>query len=414
MEYDLTFQDYGARVREFIQRTAERCHDAPLTDQTDVEFNELAQSLFALQFAQNAPYRRFCQARKVVPESVSTWTQVPPVPASAFKELEMSSLSPHERTTVFYSSGTTDDRPSRHFHNAESLALYEASLIPWFRRHVFAGAEKVGQAFHLVHPDLSDKIDGPRERPALLCILTPPPADAPHSSLVHMFETVRREFGTTGSVFTGAVSDGVWILDLTQTVSTLHQAVSINRPIAILGTAFSFVHLLDHCSARGIRFALPSGSRALETGGYKGRSRSLSKKELHEFIADFLGLPASHIVREYGMTELSSQAYDQTVPSCELRVPGSRGETLAGTPNTQHARRVFRFPAWARVQISSPETGREVTEGETGLIRVYDLANVRSVMAIQTEDLGIRRGNGFELLGRAAAAEPRGCSLMTA
>ena len=67
-----------------------------------------------------------------------------------------------------------------------------------------------------------------------------------------------------------------------------------------------------------------------------------------------------------------------------------------------------------RVQIISPETGREVNEDETGLIRVFDLANVRSVMAIQTEDLGVRRGAGFELLGRARQAEPRGCSLMVA
>jgi hypothetical protein len=66
-----------------------------------------------------------------------------------------------------------------------------------------------------------------------------------------------------------------------------------------------------------------------------------------------------------------------------------------------------------RVQIISPETGYEVADGETGLIRVFDLANVFSVMAIQTEDLGIRRGNGFELLGRAQLAEPRGCSLMS-
>jgi hypothetical protein len=66
------------------------------------------------------------------------------------------------------------------------------------------------------------------------------------------------------------------------------------------------------------------------------------------------------------------------------------------------------------VQIISPETGREVAEGETGLIRVFDLANAFSVMAIQTEDLAVRRGDGFELLGRAQVAEPRGCSLMTA
>jgi hypothetical protein len=92
------------------------------------------------------------------------------------------------------------------------------------------------------------------------------------------------------------------------------------------------------------------------------------------------------------MSELSSQAYDHQP---------SGGE------------RVFHFPLWARARIVSPETGREVGEGETGLIRIFDLANVRSVMAIQTEDLGVRCGDGFELIGRAAQAEPRGCSLMS-
>ena len=80
---------------------------------------------------------------------------------------------------------------------------------------------------------------------------------------------------------------------------------------------------------------------------------------------------------------------------------------------TRHSSRHFHFPPWARVQIISPETGREVADGETGLIRIFDLANVFSVAAIQTEDLGIRRGDGFELIGRAQLAEPRGCSLMT-
>src|SRR5437667_12866704 len=100
------------------------------------------------------------------------------------------------------------------------------------------------------------------------------------------------------------------------------------------------------------------------------------------------------------MSELSSQAYDRA-PDLGLRLtPGSASP------------RPFFFPPWARAQIVSPDTGREVGEDETGLIRVFDLANVFSVMAIQTEDLGIRRANGFELLGRFALAEPRGCSLM--
>jgi hypothetical protein len=62
--------------------------------------------------------------------------------------------------------------------------------------------------------------------------------------------------------------------------------------------------------------------------------------------------------------------------------------------------------------VISPETGLEVAEGEAGLIRVYDLANVASVLAVQTEDLGVRRGDGFELMGRVPDAPVRGCSLL--
>jgi hypothetical protein len=47
------------------------------------------------------------------------------------------------------------------------------------------------------------------------------------------------------------------------------------------------------------------------------------------------------------------------------------------------------------------------------LVRVLDLANVASAVAVQTEDLALRRGDGFELLGRSTDAEPRGCSLMS-
>ena len=118
---------------------------------------------------------------------------------------------------------------------------------------------------------------------------------------------------------------------------------------------------------------------------------------MHQLITGLLGVPPSYIVREFGMSELSSQAYDH----------------IAGAePNAEHAPFIYHFPPWTRVRIVSPENGQEVDEGETGLIRVYDLANVCSVLAVQTEDLGVRRADGFELIGRATSAEPRGCSLM--
>jgi hypothetical protein len=130
----------------------------------------------------------------------------------------------------------------------------------------------------------------------------------------------------------------------------------------------------------------------METGGYKGRSRTMPRAELHGLLQRHLGLDAAAIVCEYGMCELSSQAYD----------------TVAGAWGP----RSFHFPPWARVRILSPETGAEIPAGEPGLVCICDLANAWSVAAIQTADLGVARGEGFELLGRAERAEPRGCSLM--
>src|SRR5688572_3687653 len=132
-----------------------------------------------------------------------------------------------------------------------------------------------------------------------------------------------------------------------------------NRTLIIVGTAFNFVHLLDHFAANNMRYRLARGSRVLETGGYKGQSREVPREELHALITKHLGIPRENIVTEYGMSELSSQAYDRVI-------------------GVAPSERVFHFPPWCRAQVISPETGGEVSEGETGLLRLFDLANVRS------------------------------------
>jgi len=279
--------------------------------------------------------------------------------------------------------------------------VYEASLLKWFGAHF--GLRAAGGDSGEGEPSRGEGLETGDLR---FEILTPPPEQAPHSSLVHMFETVRREVGSAGSRFVGRVEgDGAWALELDAAVEMLREASGTGQRLLLLGTAFSYVHLLDYLAEAGMRFELAAGSGALETGGYKGRSRSVPKAELHRLIGERLDIPGNQIVCEYGMSELSSQAYDTALGSSRLLPWASRV--------THHASRTFHFPPWARVQIVSPETGREVGEGETGLIRVVDLANVFSVMAIQTEDLGIRRSQGFALAGRAVLAEPRGCSLMS-
>jgi hypothetical protein len=367
------------RMNKELSNFAARLRESIASGFQNENFEALALELFALQFKHNSPYRKICEARKLTPQMIEHWTQIPFVPTSAFKELELTSLAPNERAAVFHSSGTTGQKSSRHFHCAESLAVYEASLWKWFEQGVFSNSKLKTQNLKLI-------------------CLTPPPEQAPHSSLVHMFEIVRQKTGRTSvpasrAEFLGKLAAaGTWTLDFDAALKTLRESVEQNRPLILLGTAFSFVHLMDFLAENNLQFHLPENSRIMETGGYKNRSRILTKIELHSLISEQLGISPEKIICEYGMSELSSQAYD----------------------SIQNLERQFRFPPWVRAQIISPETGREVFDGETGLIRIFDLANVFSVATIQTEDLAIRRGDGFELIGRAQLAEPRGCSLMTA
>jgi hypothetical protein len=231
-----------------------------------------------------------------------------------------------------------------------------------------------------------------------MLVLTPETEAAPHSSLVHMFQAVRSRFGSSHSSFVGTLDPSQnWTIDFEKALKALQEAVQRDRPILILGTAFLYVNLLDELATREFTLNLPPGSRAMETGGYKGRSRTLPKAELHKLIRKRLRI--TDVICEYGMSELSSQAY--MLPEPAESTPRMRTEVG------------LRFPPWARAQIISPETGRAAGNDEPGLIRVFDLANVYSVLSIQTEDLGIGNSKGFELLGRATEAEPRGCSLLS-
>jgi hypothetical protein len=132
----------------------------------------------------------------------------------------------------------------------------------------------------------------------------------------------------------------------------------------------------------------------MDTGGFKGRSREVTREELYGGLEERLGIHAAWCVDEYGMTELSSQFYDG--------VAGS-----AGPP----ADRVHRGPGWVRTVATDPETLRPLPHGSVGVLRHHDLANLHSVAAIQTADLGVTAEDGFRVLGRAAGAGPRGCSL---
>jgi acyl-CoA synthetase (AMP-forming)/AMP-acid ligase II len=168
-------------------------------------------------------------------------------------------------------------------------------------------------------------------------------------------------------------------------------------PVLLMGASFAFVHVFD--ALRDERLVLPPDSRIMHTGGFKGRSREVAPDELRARMATTFGVAESAVVGEYGMTELSSQLYEGTLRA-------ARG---AATPSARHG--VFVAPPWLRVAAADPDTLEPLPEGEIGILRFEDLANVDSALIVQTADRGRCGVSTVELLGRSPGAVPRGCSL---
>lgn len=345
---------------------------------SDDKFNELAMKIFAYQFKRNKPYRNFCLRRGKNPETVSHWSEIPPVPTQAFKLLELVCEPTELAEAVFFSSGTTQGgMRSKHF--VFNLRLYEASVLRWFEPHLL-----------------------PERRSLPIAVLFPPTQELPNSSLGHMLATIMNECGMKGSETTLAsnwfIRNGKLLAD--ELANWLKRAEANGEPVMLLGTSFSFLHFLDWCLVNKLSFSLPVGSRLMDTGGFKGSSREVSRDELYRLYEQVFGIPSEWCINEYGMAELSSQFYDGVV-----------GKPYFATGESS-PQRLHKPPHWVKTKVLEPETLEEVSDGEVGLLCHYDLANRGSVMAVLTEDLGIKLKSNFVLLGRAKSSESRGCSVL--
>jgi hypothetical protein len=334
----------------------------------DVAFTALALRLFAYQYAANIPYHKYCQRRGATPQTVQHWRDIPAVPIGAFKELTLSCIPPEQAEAVWMSSGTTNrDRRSKHYQ--ARLALYNASMLSNFAAHLLPDAARLP-----------------------MLVLNPPRTVLPNSSLAHYLHLVLETYGAPGSDF-------IWDtqgLDVDKLTTVLRRCEVSARPVCLLGTSFAFVHALDALVARQQTFALPPGSRIMDTGGFKGQSRELTRDELYGLFTASFGVPETFCVNMYGMSEFSSQFLDNT-----LRYAHQGWQAPLAKDN----------PPWTRTLVVDPETLTPVPRGQRGLLRHHDLANRSSVVAILTEDVGVEVDGGFVLLGRAQDSEVRGCSV---
>ena len=333
-------------------------------------FDELAMRVFARQYASNAPYRAFCDAAGAPPQAVRSWRDVPAYPTDAFKSDVVASFPLEEAVLANITSGTTSpNQRGRIFRDEDG------------KRLIFTANRVMTGAF--LFPDFSE---GQRCR---LLLMTPGPDLAPSMGMAIGMDQTRRAFGTDDSVFLVGRSG----VDVRALVDALERSQSTDVPVALVGSTSAFVYFFNACRRKSRRFALPAGSRICDGGGYRGRFGVVTRDDFYRLAAGVLGVPETHCINTLGMAESATNYFDSTLRDAHGQRDGARRKVA---------------PPWTRVRAVDPSTGAVLAPGEVGLLQHYDLANLPTVLGVQTDNLGYTDGeDGFEIIGRAKVVDGR-------
>lgn len=304
-------------------------------------FERAALKLFRFQAAACPPYREYLGRIGVRPAEVATLREVPFLPIELFKSHDVYCEGP-EPEAVFTSSATTGMTPSHHM--MRSLALYEEAFRGAFR--TFYGEPSHWSLYALLPNYLRRK----------------------GSSLVYMADRLIADCG----------SGGFYLDDYD---ALLRDMTADPKPKILLGVSYALWDLAERYAPK------LHDTVVMETGGMKGYREELPKETFHRILCEAFGVGAIH--SEYGMAELTSQAY-------------SRGGNR------------FRCPAWMKVicrDVNDPFA--LLPPGSRGGLNIVDLANRWSCAFLQTQDVGRVDADGsFVVEGRIDHAEIRGCNLL--
>lgn len=297
--------------------------------------------LFRFQAERCGVYREYLAEIGVDPAAVRRVDEIPMLPIEFFKWRDVY-CGDTEPQIVFTSSNTGQSVASHHM--MASTALYEAAFTAAFER--FYGNPARWSLYGLLPNYLQ------REG----------------SSLVYM---VDRLIGRCGS-------GGFYLDDYERLLADM---AADPKPKILLGVSYALWDLAERHAPK-LRDTV-----VMETGGMKGYREEIPKEEFHRILCDAFGVREIH--SEYGMAELTSQAYSQG---------GNR----------------FRCPAWMRVTVRDVNDPFDLLPpGSRGGLNIADLANRWSCAFIQTQDVGRVEADGsFLVEGRIDHSDIRGCNLL--
>lgn len=328
-------------------------------------FEDLLREIVSYQGRHNPQLAAFWKGRGFDSARFTSCSQIPAVPTDVFRHMPLVS-NEAPSAGVFRTSGTTSGARGEHFFL--STHAYDAGALRHFQDAVIGKNQRI----HLISVAFDAKTH-------------------PDSSLSHMLHRFGVDLGKDARSQQFYFESEGLREDALRT--RLNDAVRENEAVILFGTAFGLADAMDTIKPT----PLPAGSKTIQTGGFKGRREALSAETLYEALSKHYSVPPADVLAEYGMTELSSQLYS------DLSQPAS---------NTQESTsRLLVAPPWCRVDAVDPQSLEILPQGEVGLLRFSDCANIDSVAVIQTSDLGVIHPGGVELIGRSEEAVPRGCSL---
>ena len=301
------------------------------------EFEPLALELFRWQAEHCEPYREYLSLIGCEVAEVSRVEDIPHLPIEFFRTRNVW-CGEGEPEKVFSSSTTSGGEPS--LHPMASLDEYRQTFTEAWRRFL--------------------------PTPHRIYALLPCYLEREGSSLVYMVDELIRLYG-----------GGFYLHDHDKLLADM---ASYDGPKVLFGVSYALLDLAE-------RKPKLNNTVVIETGGMKGRRKEMAKADMHATLCEAFGV--EQIASEYGMAELTSQAY-------------SSGDG------------VFFAPPWMRVSIRDLNNPfATLPTGRTGGVNIIDLANRYSCAFIETADMGrLTADGGFELCGRVGGSPIRGCNLL--
>lgn len=308
-------------------------------------FEDIALSLFRFQAENNLVYSQYLRFLDCNPGDIQSIENIPFLPISFFKT-QLVKTGTWQPESEFSSSGTTGMITSKHLVKDTSFYLRLSQNI--FER--FYGS---CENFHFL-------------------ALLPSYLERKGSSLIAMMNHFIEASKSTHSGFYLSNHD-----ELKRKIQFLQND---DKQVILWGVSFA---LLDLAESGEIDL---SNCIVIETGGMKGRRKEMIRQDVHEYLISRFNVPVIH--SEYGMTELMSQAYSQSMG-------------------------YYQCPPWMKVFVRDINDPFSRLNGRAGAINIIDLANFHSCAFIETQDLGrIAEQGNFEVLGRIDNSDVRGCNLL--